>query len=145
MSRTMHHVRYKHWNIKRPDYYWGYADDQYEKVSKRSRRVKPGAVPGWVMDPDTVGVELYDLRFYAGCNRVPQVVYLRREEHSYTQTWGHHGGAARGIAKEKHGQHRAQVREYGRNAVKVYRSGGDTDDMIEPEGRTRHTALWEAL
>ncbi len=129
MSRTLHHVRYKHWNIKRTTlvYRWGI-----------------GGV-GLDYEDETIGVELYDLRFYAGCNRVPQVVYLRREEHNYTQTWGHHGGAARGFAKERHGQYRAQVREYGRNAVKVYRSGGDTDDMIEPEGRTRHSALWDAL
>lgn len=130
MSRSLNHVRYKHWNIRHTVVY---------------------AVGSWSTwaglneDEETDGVELYDLRFYAGCKRVPQVVHRIRYDYSYTRTWGHANGVARSYAKEQTGMHRAAVRAYGRDIVKAYRSGGDLDDYVEPEGRTRHRALWEAF
>lgn len=146
MSRTLHHVRYNRWNVKELDPYWGYSDDQYEKVGngRRMRRLKPGATPGWVPYMHAVGVELYDLRFYAGCQRVPQQVHRRRDYYSYVRIWGHANGVARSYAKEAAGSHRASVRAYGRDIVKAYRCGGDLEEYVEPEGRTRHNALWEA-
>lgn len=130
MSRSLNHVRYNHWNIKRTTlttvYRWGI-----------------GGV-GLDYEDETVGVELYDLRFYAGCQRVPQHVHRTRYYYSYVRTWGHANGVARSYAKEMTGMHRAAVRAYGRDVVKAYRSGGDLDDYAEPEGRTRHRALWEA-
>lgn len=129
MSRSLHHVRYNHWNIKRT------------VLDYRGRigfRVEFGEYE------DTLGVELYDLRFYAGCKRVPQTVHRIRFDYQYVRTWGHANGVAHSYAKEMAGMHRAAVRAYGRDIIKAYRSGGDLDEYTEPEGRTRHRALWEA-
>lgn len=130
MSRSLNHVRYKHWNIKRP------------RVATVYRY---GIGAGLFYEEETMGAELYDLRFYAGCKRVPQTVHRVRYDYSYTRTWGHANGVARSYAKEQAGMHRAAVRAYGRDIVKAYRSGGDLDEYTEPEGRTRHRALWEAF
>jgi hypothetical protein len=137
-------VRYKHWNIQQLDPYWGYSDDQYEKVGKRGRRLKPGATPGWVPRMHAVGHQLCDLRFYAGCKRQPQQVRRHRKDDSYVLTWGHTGGAAHGIAKAIAGARRAEWRTYALEVAKVHRAGSDYEELLEPEGRTRHQALWEA-
>lgn len=130
MSRTLHHVRYKHWNVKVPRlttvYRWGI-----------------GGV-GLDYEDEVIGVELYDLRFYAGCKRQPQLVHRSREECSYVRTWGHAGGAAHGIAKEIAGAKRAEWRDYALDVTKAHRAGSDLEGLLEPEGRTRHQALWEA-
>ncbi len=144
MSRTLSHVPYKHWNVREPHISWGYDDEQFETHGKRGGKLKPGATREWVVDMVAEGVELTDLRFYAGCRRVPQVIRKTRASYTYAGTWGHCSGVARGIAKEIAGSDRAAVRTYGRAVAKAYRSGGDVDDYLEPDGRTRHAAIWLA-
>lgn len=131
MSRTMHHVTWKHWNVKATKlitvYRWGIG------------RV------GLAYEDETLGNELHDLRFYAGCKRTPQPIHLIRWYTDYCTTWGHAGGLAKGYARKHRRRTRNEERAYGRDILKAYRAGEDPDEYTEPEGRTRHSALWEAL
>ncbi len=123
MSRTVHHVRYDHWNVKGRAWHYWRGEDEYP-----------------------VGNVIWDLRFYAGCKRVP--ARLRHATpcwDGWPYSWGHGGiTAIREWANQIEGGLRAAARDYGRDAVKVHRAGGDLEGLAQPDGRTRHSALWEA-
>ena len=146
MSRTVHHVRYDHWNIKEPDYcwvpLWRLAEGrEFHLHHKRGGR-------DWVLveQEQTVGNVLWDLRFYAGCKRVPaKLVHRTPCWAGWPYSWGHAGTSAiGGWANQIEGGLRADARDYAREAVKVHRAGGEVEELPEPDGRTRHSALWEA-
>jgi len=130
LSRTMHHVAWKHWNLKRPTVYVYAMYSPYNGLEDGD---------------ETVGHELYDLRFYAGCRRTPQLVHLVRRYTGYSDTWGHAGGVAKGYGRKHRRRTRNEERTYGRDVLKAHRAGEDADDYLEPEGRTRRSAIWEAL
>jgi hypothetical protein len=129
LSRTAHHIPYKHWNIK-----------------KRTQEYKswPPSRRGIVQWEETLGVILYDLRFYAGCKRQPQLIRRERWETSYGKTWGHAGGLAHGLAEIYQGAIRSRERVYATQIRKLANAGSDLDELIEPEGRVRHGAVWDA-
>lgn len=145
MSRTAHHIGRQHWNVKEPYFRWGYDEDQYIGGSRsgwRSRKLKPDAVWGLVQDEHEIGLVLHDLRFYAGCRRVPQ----RIRRHVTEDSWLSHGGsdAVQGIARKFWNRQRTEERTYGLNIRKTARAGGDLEETPEPDGRTRHSAIWDA-
>ena len=87
---------------------------------------------------------LIDLRFAAGCRRVPQ--FLRHEVTGGGYLHGHGGSRAVGlIAREFEGAQRAESRMFATEAVKAHRAGADIDELCEPDGRTRHSAIWDSL
>lgn len=130
MSRTAHHVRWKHWNVKRT------VSDWEKPWTGRF---------GVIRYEETLGNVLNDLRFYAGCKGTPQPVTFQRWYYRYSQAWGHNGGVAKNYANKHRSQTRAEERAYAREILKAHRSDGDLDEALEPEGRTRHRAIWEAI
>lgn len=143
MSRTLHHIRYQHWNVKHT-VAWVYPSWC--------------ARPGVNEEEETLGVVIYDLRFHAGRKRVPQKIRKERWDMTrmnsrkfggkgYMKSWGHEGGVAHDLAKEYWGRRRMEDRAFTGEAVK-YRRGGEkrgVADMVEPEGRTRHMAVYDAF
>lgn len=89
---------------------------------------------------DEVGLILYDLRFYAGCKRVPKKI--RRVVTD--DNWLGHGGsdAVQGIAREFWNRQRNEERLYVLNTRKAARE--DLEEILEPDSRTRHSAIWDA-
>lgn len=130
MSRTAHHKPWKHWNIKRTSVSCYPSGTPYRGQLR--------------VEEETAGDAMSDLRFYAGCKRIPQHVSIVRWYYGYYVTWGHYGGAAEAIARKYRSRARAREREYGLEVSKVYRAGGDIDEILKPESRTRHQALWDA-
>ncbi len=123
MSRTVHHVRHDHWNVMGPVLHYWCGQDEHP-----------------------VGNVIWDLRFPAGCRRVPvKLVHRTPCWAGWPYSWGHAGTSAiRQWANQIEGGLRAQARDYTREAVKVHRAGGELDELAQPDGRTRHSALWEA-
>jgi hypothetical protein len=129
LSRTAHHKRWKHWNVKKPVVCFYGSWSAYHGLSD---------------EEETIGNVQYDLRFYAGCKRTPKKISIVHWYHNYAMTWGHYGGAAKGIAHEQRCLTRGEERAYGQDVKKLHRAGEVFDDILEPEGRTRHRALWDA-
>jgi hypothetical protein len=46
------------------------------------------------------------------------------------------------LANQLERRARAEARTHTLLLVRVHRAGGDVDDLVEPEGRTRHAAHW---
>lgn len=134
MSRTMHHVPWAHWNVKVTE-----VVERY-RLSSNGRRLIGN---GLDIEEHTVGHELYDLRFFAGCKRQPQRVRHARRYDSYALTWGHHHAVSE-WAKIRHRRKRAEERAFAADVVKRARAGQSVDDLLEPEGRTRHSAWRDA-
>jgi hypothetical protein len=130
MSRTAHHVPREHWNVKRLEYeHW------------RSWQSKPAEVPTYWNE---VGHVLLDLRFYAGCKRMPAEIRKARWHYNYG-SWGHFGAkAVQVIASKERRRTRAWERMFNQDVAKLHRADGDLDNILEPEGRTRHSAIWDA-
>lgn len=135
MSRTMHHVPWDRWNIKTVE-----VVERYRLSSNGHHLVGNGLD----FEEHTVGHELYDLRFPAGCKRQPQKIHRIRYDYSYWRTWGHHHAVSE-WAKIRHRKKRAEEREFAGNVIKLARAGQPVDDLLEPEGRTRHSAVWDAI
>jgi|SRR6185437_12833283 len=146
MSRTAHHVRYEHWNIRRPDYYWAPRWRLEAGVEFYPHRKSGGG--GWVLarHEEILGNVVYDLRYYAGCKRVPRKIVRRTPDWGgWPYAWGHGGMAGvKHWADQIEGGIRAAARDYARAAVKTHRAGGDVEELLEPDGRTRGSALYEA-
>lgn len=122
MSRTAHHTPFAHWR-------------------RQERDIFPDGVRyGY---PWPVEHVVFDLRFYAGCRRVPAAVRARVEFGGYLH--GHGGTDTVTVrAREIEGGLRDARRAFARTALKAHRAGGDLEGLLEPDGRTRHQALWDA-
>lgn len=124
MARTVHHVPLRRWN-------------------RREFDVGPRTGLPEAFDWAT-GHVLWDLRFFAGCRRVPQ--RLRHEVAGGGYIHGHGGTKAVQVrAREIEGGLRAGLRAFAAGAVKAHRAGADVGGLLEPEGRTRHEAVWDAF
>jgi hypothetical protein len=125
MSRTNHHRRYNRWNITRRKTHYPRTWNRY---------------PGVIVEYDEpVGMEVYDLRFYAGCRRRPQLIHRVLDTYGL-YTWRmHHGrdGVAKSYADIREGQFRSSTRAYERLARAVWNAGGEVDEIGEPERRPR--------
>lgn len=142
MSRTAHHIRRQHWNVHKIEYFWEWETEPV-RVGKRTYQfVKKPRNLIFKEESWEVGHELYDLRFYAGCKRVPQ--RIRRV--ITPNNWLGHGGGSRVqmYMDEYWGGHRAAGRIYGREVRKAHRAGEFYEDILEPEGRHRHSAIYDA-
>jgi hypothetical protein len=126
VSRTAHHISRSHWNVKTLEVErWRVPWEQEFRAS-------------W----NEVGHIQYDLRFYAGCKRIPEMT-----RHSVTKrNWLGHGGssAVRGYARKFWGRQRNEERMYALDIRKTAQAGGDLEEIPEPDGRTRHSAIWDA-
>jgi hypothetical protein len=121
LSRTAHHTPFAHWRLQGVE-------------------VFPN---GWI-DPYQWPIMhvLYDLRYFAGCRRHPQKVRASVRWGGYVH--GHGGSRAAAIrGAEIEGGLRVDWRAFAAAAVKAHRAGGDVDDLLEPDARTRHQALWD--
>lgn len=140
MSRTNHHRRsYKRWNITETEYRWGWKMEP----RKLRRRVYQFAVEprAWIRTEEQwqVGMETWDLRFYAGCRRTPQAVH-RVLYFGTAYPWRFHhgtGGTARSCADIAEGAFRGATHRYERLARAVWNAGGDVDGLTEPDLRPR--------
>lgn len=119
MSRTAHHTPLKRWNQR----------EHHESVTG-----------DWSYDWPT-GNTITDLRFYAGCKRTPQ--RIRREVACVGYPVGHGGKATQVRAREIEGGFRAGLRAFAAGAAKTYRADGHVGDLLEPDARTRHGAIWD--
>lgn len=136
MSRTARHTPYDRWNIRathiRPAYWW-----------RRNERL---IADGLAEEEEILGNVVYDLRYYAGCKRTPQKLAHRTPDWGgWPYSWGHGGWRSwHEWANLLEGKIRAAAHGYTREAAKVHRAGGDVDELPEPDGRTRHSARYEA-
>lgn len=120
MSRTNHHRRYKRWNITR------------DRVTLRWN----GALE---IDSAREGMEVYDLRFYAGCRRTPQAVHRVLDFHGrypWRILYGAYG-VAKSYADIREGQFRAATRTYVQLVSFTWNAGGDVEEIGEPDRRPR--------
>lgn len=121
MSRTAHHVPLNRWNQLE------HEDDP-----------RPGR--GGYDWP--VGHVVYDLRYFAGCRRRPQRVRASVRGGGYIH--GHGGTQVVQVrGREIEGGLRAGWRAFAAEVVKARRGGFDIEQLVEPEARTRHQALWD--
>jgi hypothetical protein len=140
VSRTNHHRRnYKLWNITETEYHWGWK----REPRKIKRHVYQFAVEPreWIRTEEQrqVGMETWDLRFYAGCRRRPQVIH-RVLDFGTAYPWRFHhgtGGTARICADIHERQFRTDTRRYVDQARAVWNAGGDVDEVREPGDRPR--------
>jgi len=126
MSRTNHHQRnYKRWNITRRKADYPRAWSRY-----------PGAI---VEYDEPVGMETWDLRFYTGCRRTPQVIHRVLDFHS-RYPWKFHygsGGIEDSYASQREAEFRSETRLYVDAARRTYNAGGDVEELMEPDPRPR--------
>lgn len=123
MSRTAHHTPSAHWNQRAVE---AEPDDRFEPFDR------------------PLGHVVYDLRYFAGARRVPDLVRIRVR--SGGLVYGHGGSSAVGdLARSQAGARRSVERAFAAEAVKAHRAGRDLDGLLEPEGRTRHGAIWDVL
>lgn len=141
MSRTNHHQRnYKRWNITGIEVRWGWKTER-RKVKRRYYDfiAEPSE---WVATEETrhLGMELSDLRFYAGCRRQPELIHKRLEFYGRYPWRFHHGpGVAKPSADKWEGKLRGSVRQYVDEARDLYNAGDDwaIEDLVEPDLRPR--------
>jgi hypothetical protein len=135
MARSVNHTPYNHWNVRttriRPAYWW-----------RRGENINSD---GLAEDERIISNVIYDLRYYAGCKRVPQLLAHRTPDWGgWPYTWGHGGLRGwRSWSNQFEGGLRTAARQYTRDAAKLHRAGEDLDELLEPEGRHRHQALWD--
>lgn len=139
MSRTNHHQTYGHWNLVDVYYHWGWKTETYKIKRRVHRRV---AEPReWILEAldSQRGNETWDLRFYAGCKGIPQVI--RRTMDTYgSYAWRfHHGrnGVAKTAADKWEAKFRGDTRRYEDECRTAYNAGYDVDDVLEPGNRPR--------
>lgn len=139
MSRTNHHRRNcKRWNLAETEYVWGWKTEP-RKLRRRVYRVY--AEPReWVRTEEQrpIGIETWDLRFYAGCRRTPQVVHRVLDFHGRYPWRFHHGpGNAKPCADKWESKLRADARRYVEEARATHNAGEDVDELYEPDLRPR--------
>lgn len=129
MSRTNTTTPYEHWNIRQVTVSYGPPWGPY--YGER------------FVDSHGVGNEMYDLRFYAGCKRQPQVVH--REVRTYGWANKIHLGPriAAGYASHRRNVVRTAEREYNDAAAKLWNAGEDVDDLLEPADSRHGAVLWD--
>lgn len=122
MSRTNHHRRYRRWNIEEPYFaYWHHRDAK------------------WEWETHTTGMQIWDLRFYAGCRRRPQVIHRVLDFQGFYPVrilYGRHG-VAKSYGDIREGQFRTATRRYVGEARAVWNAGSDVDEVREPDSRPR--------
>lgn len=120
MSRTNHHRRYKRWNIIEPYFDWIPRGSRFGEIEYHNG-----------------GMELYDLRFYAGSRRQPQRVHRVLDFYGLHPWRIHYGrdGVAKSYADIREGQFRSASRRYVDEARAVWNAGGDVDEVREPDRR----------
>lgn len=122
MSRTNHHRRYGRWNIEEPYFvYW------------HARNAE------WTLEYHKTGMEVWGLRFYAGCRRRPALVHRVLDTYGLYAWRMHHGrdGVAKSYGDIREGQFRTATRRYVEEARAVWNAGGDVDEINEPDKRPR--------
>lgn len=131
MSRT---------NTTTPCMYWNIVDVT----------VTPG--PPWepyhrgkpYVDIHGIGNEMYDLRFYAGCKRQPQVVHMSFDTRGRYCSKIYLGPRiAASYALCRRNKTRAAEREYVEAARKLWNAGEDVDDLLEPADSRHGAILWD--
>ena len=133
MSRTNHHQRnYKKWNLVgervRVSNGWNRDDD--------GNRVPRGVI---YTEDWPHGMEVWDLRFFAGCRRRPQLIHRVLDFHGRYPARFHYGtgGTARSYADMREAEFRTFGRHYENECRLVYNAGGDVDEITEPDLRPR--------
>lgn len=121
MSRTVHHVAFDHWN------------------ERHDIEFRPGDTYS-----EPVGHTIWDLRYYAGCRRIPERVRAHVRFGGYLHGHGGSDDAGR-LAAEYEASLRNGWRMFAAAAVKAHRGGGGLDGLLEPDGRHRHCALWDLV
>lgn len=127
MSRTNHHRRYDRWNIMedRVTINWN-GDLEIETTHE--------------------GMETWDLRFYAGCRRRPQLIHRVLDFHGLHPWRIHYGrdGTAKSYADIREGQFRTAERQYLEAARAAWNAGEDVEEINELDSRPQFIAydLW---
>jgi len=125
MSRTNHHRDYHRWNFTTREIYYN----------------KPWTP--WAgeltFEDRAVGMETWDLRFYAGCRRTPQVIHRLLDFRGQYPIRIHYGrrGRAKGYADHWEAKFRGDTRRYEDECRAAYNAGYDVDDVLEPNHRPR--------
>lgn len=124
MSRTNNTVPYEHWNI----------------TATRNRRTYGGY---FGQDEYGIGNEMYDLRFFAGCRRIPQVIH--REIMTYGWDSKIHLGPRIAASHALHRRNwvRTAEHEYNHTARRFWNAGEDVDDLLEPADSRHGAILWD--
>lgn len=145
MSRTNHHRPYVRWNIVEVEYLWGWKTEPKGSRPCTWRGSLRLTTPWeWVREPyeHQIGVETWDLRFYAGCKRRPQLI------HKSVRIYGHCNRilVAQGVAASAsvmwERSYRRQERDYTHEARGVHNAGGDVDELHEPDKKPR-SITWD--
>lgn len=137
MSRTNHHTNYRRANL---------AETHWQVSSGWDRGPDAQRIPYSTLYPRRVqvGNETWDLRFYAGCRRIPELVHIVVDNRgAYCSKLWLEPGLAKSAAKLARGVKRARDRDYAVLARKTWRAGEDVHELLEPEGRNRHSADWD--
>lgn len=121
MSRTNTTTPWKRWNIKK--------------------------ARSWSWDPDEwyqTGNELWDLRFYAGCKRQPQLIHRSFDTRGKYCSKIHLGPRiAASYALSRRNKTRTTEREYTEAARKLWNAGEDVDDLRDPIESQHGAILWD--
>ena len=130
MSRTNTTVPWRHWNIKQIRMFYGAPWSPYRGE--------------FFIDISGIGNEMYDLRFYAGCKRQPQVV------HKSFNTRGRYCSKiylgpriAASYANQRRRRTRASEREYEILTRDLWNAGDEVDDLIDPRDSRHGAILWD--
>ena len=93
----------------------------------------------YYVEREPYGMQLWDLRFYAGCQRQPQVIHRVLDFHDRHPWRFHYGqdGTAKSYADLHEGEFRTAVRQYVNECRRLYNAGEDVDDAREPSPRPR--------
>jgi hypothetical protein len=142
VSRTNNTTPYTRWNIDEYYVWWGYETEPYRITNKTYHRVCGPWVGRW--ETSQAGTELWDLRFYAGCKREPQVIHRVL---MLKATYGSRIFAGPGIAAEyaRHRRNRVRTeeREYNDAVRALWNAGEDVDDLLEPADSRHGAILWD--
>lgn len=128
MSRTNHHVSYNRANRRaRELYFLNFWNPGYNRGE---------LLENWF----AYGNETWDLRFYAGCKRVPQVVHKvidTRGSGYYCHRLWLESGIVKVYGKIRQREFRASERRYADLARLTWNAGEDVEELLEPSTKTR--------
>jgi hypothetical protein len=127
MSRTNHHISFSRGNRRaRELYYLKFWSPGYNRGE---------LLENWF----AYGNETWDLRFYAGCKRVPQVIHRvvdTRGTGYYCHRLWLEPGLVKRYGKIREREFRAQTRRYVNETRLTWNAGGDVEEITEPDVKT---------
>lgn len=133
MSRTNHHISFSRGNRRAKElYFLNFWSPGYNRGE---------LIENWF----AYGNETWDLRFYAGCRRVPQVIHKVVDTHGsgyYCYRLWLEPGIVKRYAKLRQREFRAQERQYTRRARALWNAGEDVDELTELNDRP-HDIWWD--